>query len=83
MLPSGNASLFDWPCTHRRLRRGLRVKRTEGDKLYQGIKANRTADDIPNRAKSEGSETLIPKGRVGGRHIVDETAGSLHLKVFM
>jgi hypothetical protein len=58
------------------------MKGTVGDdKLYQGIKANRAADDIPSRAMSKGSETLIPEGR-GGRHDVDEI-GSPDEKVFI
>ena len=59
------------------------MKSTGKDKLYQGIKANRAADDIPRRAKSKGSETLLPEGRFGGgRHDVDEI-GSPHDDVFM
>lgn len=59
------------------------MKSTAGDKLYQGIKANRAADDIPSRAKSKGSETLLPEGRLrDGRHDVDGI-GSPHDEVFM
>ncbi len=34
-----------------------------GHKLYQGIKANRTTDDTPSRAKSKGNETLFLQRR--------------------
>jgi len=37
--------------------------RTMGHKLYQGIKANRTTDDTPSRAKSKGNETLFLQRR--------------------
>jgi len=57
------------------------MKSTVGDQLYQRIKANRAANNIPGRAKSKGSETLLPEGR-GVRHDVDEI-GSPHDKVFM
>jgi hypothetical protein len=47
--------------------------RVGDNELYQGVKANRAADDIQSRAKSKGSETLLPEGRLrGGRHDVDE-----------
>lgn len=59
------------------------MKSTVGDKLYQSIKANRAADDIPSRAKSKGSETLLLEGRLGGgRHDVDGI-GSSHDEVFI
>jgi hypothetical protein len=58
------------------------MKRTVGDKLYQRIKADRATDDIPGRAKSEGSETLLPEGR-GGRHDVDEIGSPHDQEVFM
>ena len=54
---------------------------TVGDRLYQGIKANRAADDIPDCAKGQGSETLLPEGR-GGRHDVDGI-GSPREEVFI
>ena len=59
------------------------MKSTVGDKLYQSIKTNRAADDIPSRAKSKGSETMLLEGRLGGgRHDVDGM-GSPHDKVFI
>lgn len=59
------------------------MKSTVWDKLYQGIKANRATDDIPSRAKSKGSETMLPEGSLrGGRHDVDGI-GSPTDKVFM
>src|SRR6267154_6361651 len=57
------------------------MKSIVGDKLYQSIKTNRAADDIPSRAKSKGSKALLPEGR-GGRHDVDGIGGP-HDKLFM
>ena len=38
---------------------------TVGDRLYQGVKADRTADDIPRPAKSKSKKTLLPERRGG------------------
>jgi hypothetical protein len=56
-----------------------------GNKLNQGIKANRTTDDTPSYGKSKGSKTLFPQRRVrrhDTRERKDQPGGETK-KVFM
>ena len=45
--------------------KGSANESTVGDILYQCVKADRAADDIPRPAKSKSKKTLLPKRRGG------------------